>query len=307
MTLISAIPAKGGIVLCADSQETSGYYDQNGAYYELRKTVQKITPKAIGGYSIAIAGHGNPSLIESFIVRSHRAIEQETAEPTAKRLRDLLEDELSRFHLKDVVACPDQDKTFRVFIAFCCHATKEYGVWISENIVLRPVLAPELIGEVHDLYAGTVDRLFAMGMPIAQAVLTSLYVLTIGVETSNLIRDPLSVAIVRENGIWMEDANHIQESVSRLKEYEAWVNRVFLASSDTSISLKQLHETLANFSEAAIGLHEFHMRATVEAHISKGLIADDPYPKLPLGTTIDIPESGQIRYDSESESSENMP
>src|SRR5258708_28950416 len=73
VTLIAAFRSRAAIAVCADSQETITCYDEHGTSYELRKTVQKISPHVIGKYQIAIAGAGNANLIESFVIRAVRA------------------------------------------------------------------------------------------------------------------------------------------------------------------------------------------------------------------------------------------
>ena len=295
MTLILATPAKNGYVLGADSQETCPYYDENGNYRELRRTVQKIEPKAIGQYQIAIAGGGNASLIDSFIVRAHRALAQDAEPAGADTLRALLEDELADFYLKDVACCPDDDKRFQFFVGYCCPVTKQYGVWISENIVLRDVQAPELLGEAHQLYAETVDRLIATGITIPQAILATLHVLTVAEATSNSVKSPLSLAIIRENGIWMDDPPFIVDMVSRLRDIETWTNHILLACSDTSISPAKLGELLSEFGARAVALHQAQIHRVAQLQVDKGLfIINDSYSRLPPGTVLTIPESGPI-------------
>ena len=295
MTLISMTPAKDGFVLAADSQETCPSYDEQGNYRELRRSVQKIEPRAFSNYGVAIAGSGNASLIDSFIVRAHRAIEKDIENASAEHLRTLLEDELADFQIKDVVACTDDNKSFQLFIGYCCAATKEHGVWISKNVVLEDLREPALIGDAHELYSEIVDRLFAPGMTVPQAILVSLHVLTIAEATSNSVKGPFSVAIIRENGIWMDDPPFIVDMVSRLKDIEAWTNHVLLACADTSISPGKLGELLTEFSARAVGLHQAQIQRVAQMQVDKGLfIINDSHPRLPPGTRLTIPEMGSI-------------
>ncbi len=296
VTLIASFPAQDGVVLCADSQETVPFYDEHGAYRELRKTVQKIDPHIVGQYAVAFAGAGNSQLIDSFIIRARREIQADAEPPSAANLRQLLEDTLADFYLKDVVCCPDEDKRFQLYIAYQCPATKEYGVWVSEQIVLRSVDSkPELMGDRHELYTQTAHRLFESGMTIQQAILAGIRVLTIAEATSNSIRGPMAVAVVRNNGIFMEPPQFIADVVSRLDTLERWVNFIYLASADTSISPKKLSETLDGFSTIVGNFHTAQITRVAQMQVDSGLyIVNDSHPRLPLGTLMTIPESGPI-------------
>lgn len=297
MTLIATFPARNGIVVCADTQETCPYQDAQGNVYELRRAVQKLAPEQIGDYSLAIAGAGHAQLIDAFIVRVRRAILASTAQPSASALRSLLEDRLDAFYRNDVMICPDVGKDFKLFIPFFCPATREYGLWVSEQSVLRDVNGPEIIGWEHEMYAGMKSRLYKPDMSIAQAVLACLYILTVGEETSNYIRGPFHIAVVRENGIWMEPPDYIAMMSDRLRSFESGINRLFLACADTAISPEHFEEVLTTFGEQASSLHKQHLDAVVQRLVAGGLIMNLPYPPIPPGTMIRLHADGSFDAD----------
>lgn len=289
MTLLTVTPAKGAYILGADSQETCPYYDENGNYHELRKTVQKIEPQTIRNYQVAIAGSGNASLIDSFIVRANRALNAYEGLTTAQSLRELLEGELSDFQARDVPLCADQDKRFRLLIAYFCLQTKEFGVWITENIVLREVRTPELMGDAHELYAELAARLMAADMTMPQAILATLHVLTVAEATSNSIRGPHSIAVIRENGIWMEKPDYITSMTQRLQAFERQVNNIFLACADSSVQAFRLEEMLKEFSQSAVELHKRHIDEQVSRMTVQDLMTtNDAVPHLPPGSIIEL-------------------
>jgi hypothetical protein len=260
MTLIITLPSPQGFVVAADTEETCPSYDSQGNCYEIRKSVQKISPVSVGNFQFAIAGAGHAGLIDSFIVRATRAVENVSGQ-SANALRDVLENTLDQFYRNDVAICQDADKEFRLFILYFCPQTKEFGVWVSERMVLRSTAVdrPELIGWEHQLYAGVASRLFRPDLSIAQAILASLYVLKVGDETSNYIKEPFHVAIIRDNGIWMEDAEYIRTMSQRLESFEKGINELFLACADTGISPKRFDDVLIDFSQRAAALHKQHL------------------------------------------------
>jgi hypothetical protein len=300
MTLMSVFSVKNAFVLGADTQETRPSYDAQGNVYELRKAVQKITPETIGNYQIAIAGSGHAQLIDLFIVRAHRTIASDTTQPSALTLRNLLERQLDDFYRNDVSLCQDTEKEFKLLIPYFCPGTREYGVWVSEQSALRDVKAtgPELSGWEHELYSGAAEKLFTPSMSIAQGVLASLYVLAIGAETSNYIKDPFHVAIIRDNGIWMEAPDYIRMMSDRLMAWERTINKLFLACADSEISPQRFEEALSNFGQQSALLHKQQLDASVQRMVAVGLNRmATPYPQIPLGTMIRLRPDGSFEAD----------
>jgi len=290
VTLISSFRSFNGTVLCADSQETVTYYDANGNPYDLRKSVQKISPTKIGKYQIAIAGSGNAPLIESFIVRAKRAVEVLDNSPTGSTspagiaaIRDALERELATFYANDVAVCPDADKSMKLFIAAACPLAQQCALWVSENIVLRDAASPELIGWEHEMYYETAKRLGAKELSLPQAVLASIYTLTIAKQTSNYVGGPLSVVIIREDGIWPEVLPYIQAMEDRLSSYESQINELFLRCADTATSVPELEDYVEQFKKTVLSLHRDYIDQQAENSSIADLMSGNPLQKLPKG------------------------
>jgi hypothetical protein len=296
MTLIAAFRCNGGLVIAADSQET--ITDEFGNQY--RKTVQKIAPRVIGNYQLAVAGAGHAKLIEAFILHLERALKQKSLRGVTQ-FQEFVEGQLREFYASDVRLCPDEDKQIIIFIAAVCQLTKEYELWVSENVRLRTAAkdAPELIGVEYGLYTQTARRLFTDGMSMAQSVLASIYVLTLAEQTSNWVRGPMDVVTIKPNGIWAESAEYVRVMQDRLKEHESFVSAIFLSCADTSVPVHSLEKQLSEFSQATVALHRQHIdRQVRELTIEKLMSTNDPYPKFPLGSPILFTEQGQrIEHD----------
>jgi hypothetical protein len=139
VTLIAAFRSSSGIALCADSQETLTRYDDDGQPYEMRVTVQKISPMVCGKYQMAIAGSGPSGLIESFMVRADRALQDQDAVICTENnpagiaaVHTRLEIELKNFYANDVALYPDQDKNFKLFIAASCPIADSTSYWFPK-------------------------------------------------------------------------------------------------------------------------------------------------------------------------------
>jgi len=278
VTLIAAFRSPKGIALCADSQETVSIGED-----QFRATVQKITPFTAGKYQIAIAGSANDaSLIEAFFERARRLITDQDGVICTQQnpasisiIRRILEEELERFHARG-------DVDFKLFVAASCPIAQEYALWVSENIILREARSPELIGWEKELYSETASRLFAENMTLPQAVLASIYVLTVATATSNFVRNPLSVAVISKDGIWIEDAEYIRLMADRLDDYEVRMNRLFLACADTAVSVPELEDRIEEFKKSAIDLHREHINQQAAVTNIEQLFSNSPLKKLPM-------------------------
>jgi hypothetical protein len=223
VTLIAAWRCTDGVLVCADAQETVGDY---------RRSVQKITPEKMGNFQVIVAGSGNPSLIESFIIVLRRAV-------TASRFTALEEFEalaektLEDFYDCDVRLCTDEEKTMQLFIAAVADEPPDgYEVWVTENIRLRS-LRPgcELIGWEKPLYSSIAQRFYNSNITLSQAFLAGIYLFTVAGTTSNYIGGNTSVATIWGGGIAMQDADYIESTGKRLKEYEQEIRKYILYAS----------------------------------------------------------------------------
>jgi len=297
VTLIAAIPCRDGFVLAADSQETVSCWDGTQSV-DYRRTVQKITPRDMGVLSVIVAGSGNASLIDSFIPVLERKLSAESSD----NLKDFVcctEKVLADFYQADVALCPDADKTLKMFIAAVPKKTGECGVWLQKNVRLCPIADAELVGWEEALYVNSMKRFYSRDMTLQQGVLAAIYVLTIAEQTSNYVRGPMVVGVVKKNGMWMEKDEYVSAMTKRLHAYEQQVNDIFLACADTSIHGYQLEEKIKTFSQSAVELHKRHIDENVDSLTPNVLsTTNDPYPKYPLGSAISFGAAGfQFEHD----------
>lgn len=288
MTLIANLPVDGAFVIGADTQETVSYPDEQGGTFDLRKAVQKLRPETIGAYQIAIVGAGDARLIDAFILKAQRAIASDVAQPSATALRAVLEQQLVDFYRNDVPLCQDATD-FKTIIPYFCAATREYGVLVSELAAFRDInrRGPELMGWEHELYLKTAARLHQPTMSVSQGVLAALYVLTVGEDTSNYIKAPFHVAVVRDNGIWMEPDDHVRALTERLRAFDVRMGQLFLACADAGLSPQHFEETLARFGEESVRLHKQQLDDEIRRMLRAGLnTTNNPYPQIPPGAVI---------------------
>jgi hypothetical protein len=300
VTLIAAWALADSIVIHADSQETVTMDD--GAEY--RKTVQKIEPFRTRRYNVGIAGAGNARLALAFIEKLKRRLEGDTNSVGLRTFVELVEDELAQFYGHDVALCPDPEgeKEIELIIVAVATAASEYGAWVSENAVLCPINRNELIGWREALYKEIADRLYRPDMTIHEAVLAGVYLLTLAERTSNYVRGPFKVAVVRDSGIYMEPEEDIQAMAERLRDYDEKVHKIFLACADTSLHVSKLEDMLQEFADIVLALHKRHIDQSVARRGLAGLLKrDNSYPKLPPGSIVTGMADGRLVFEHDPE------
>jgi 20S proteasome alpha/beta subunit len=298
VTLIAAIPCQQGFVIAADSQETIPFFD-GLTYIEYRKTVQKIIPKEIGEFSYIVAGAGHADLIDTFIEVLDRELARKPSGNTVADFAEYVEQTLAKFYKKDVALCPSEDKEFQLFIAAVPIQGGDYGVWVQKKVRLIPVIQGELIGHRESLYVNVIRRLCKANMTIEQGVSAAVYALTIAEQTSNSVRGPMSVAIVRPYGIQMENQDYIDTLGKHLKAYEKQTSQLLLACSDTSISVPDLEDAIEAFKQTSLALHRDQIDRWAQSGNPDvfGLMGARKLPNVPITLPLDEKDKLTVEHD----------
>jgi hypothetical protein len=293
VTLIAALPYSEGFVVSADSEEHCGSF---------RRTVQKIIPEKIGNIQFFIAGAGVGTLIDSLIIRVKEQLNKKPASDL-ESFRKIVQNEIRKLYRDDIPSypAPDEDKVHKFIVAARSETPNSCAVWGSRHSTLEIIKKPELAGIEDAVYDHVAKRVYFPNAKLPQAVLAALYVMVIGKETSTLIRGDVSVAVVRKDGIHMEDSSYISNMEARLKKYEKSVNLVFLECADTSISVSHLEESIKKFSDAALNLHRFYIDGIVRDLTLESLSnVNDVVPRIPPGSVITFGAQGhQLEHDPE--------
>jgi len=293
VTLIAAFPYDEGFVVSADSEEHCGSF---------RRTVQKIIPEKIGNIQFFIAGAGIGTLIDSLIIRVKEQLNKK-ADSDLETFRKIVENEIRKLYRDDIASypAPDEEKIHKFIVAARSEAPNACAVWGSRHSSLEIVRKPELAGIEDPLYEHVAKRVYFQNAKLPQAVLAALYVMVIGKETSSLIRGDVSVTVVRNDGIYLQNEKYIADMEARLKKYEKSVNLVFLECADTSISVSQLEATIKKFSDAAVSLHRYYIDVIVSDLTLENLASfNDVLPQIPPGSVITFGAQGhQLEHDPE--------
>jgi hypothetical protein len=290
MTLIAAYRTVQGIAICADSQETVGHY---------RRTVNKISPVAVGDSQIIIAGSGNAALIDSFVICAQSALLATEGKLDLAGVTTVLNQALCEFHKDDIASYQfalDEPTEMNLFIGVGVPRSKEFNVFVTENMRLRPLKDVELIGWDEPLYWVTASRMYRRHMSLQQGVLAALSVLLIAQESSNYVREPFTVATINEYGIHVEDREFIAELGERLRAIEHLTISILLASTDSSVYSYKLKNVLDIYSSKVVELHKGFVESAINQ--SNPLTAAAMH-RVPPGILVEkLPDgSSRVRHD----------
>ncbi len=279
MTLIAAFKCSDGYVVCADSQETVGYR---------RVSRQKITPKKLGNFELAIGGSGdNGPLIDAVVHQIESKIESSADINKLPELRTLIHNELLNARKNDAQLYPRKYRDVRFVVCASSLSPPAVEVWHTAASQLIPVEEYCLVGWDEELYEHAARRLYSAGMPITQALLLGMYLLELAENTSNYVRGPTTVVVARDNGLWLEKADRVAALTERIKLFTAAVDRLVLACPDISMSDQEFAGKIKEFQETILQLRGDYLRSVAERIVSQGLESyQSPYPEIPPGMVL---------------------
>jgi hypothetical protein len=266
----------------ADSQETT----PDGC----RVTVQKIDPRVMGKFEVVVTGSGIAELIDAFTERLDRHMVGESTESVSE-FRGIVESQLEEFAMHEVAMypLPKTRKHLQFIIGCSSPKTQECLLWQTRATRLQSIKDCALIGWDIPFYQHLCQRFYRSQMTIPQAVIAGLYVLSVAEQTSNSVKGPVSVAIIKPTGITMESREYVDDLWDRLKKYRNLLDNIFMLCSDTSIYLPQLEKALGEFKDQAMLLHKTYLAGVLCQIVTQGTTSTiHPYLKVPPGITLSL-------------------
>lgn len=282
VTLIAGWGCVDGLVMHADSQETT----PDGR----RVTVQKIDPRTMGNFEVVVTGSGVGELVDAFAEQLDRYMVDESTESVLE-FRGIVEAQLKEFTMHEVAMypLPKTRKHLQFIIGCSSPKTQECLLWQTRATHLQRIKDCALIGWDIPFYQHLSQRFYRPQMTISQAVIAGLYVLSVAEQTSNSVKGPVSVAIIKPTGITMESREYVDDLWDRLKKYGALLDNIFMLCSDTSIYLPQLEKALGEFKNQAMLLHKTYLAGVLCQIVTQGTASTiHPYLKVPPGITLSL-------------------
>lgn len=278
MTYIAAFHCRDGIVMCADTQETVGEY---------KNYVEKI--EATEGYPLAVAGAGAGELIDALTdeVKTQFIASKPATIAAAK---DAVSAALNKVYEEDlpVLVLPKQHRTSRLLLAFKPNNDDFCIVTTQGRRLLNKNLERGIIGYSNDYNNELLKRLHRPSLPMSQAVALAVYLVSQSKKFDRDVGGETSIAVITSTGAYIDEKAWIEVLEKRADEILPLIDKLFLACTDIGLSKTEYEGELSSFVEAAKAVRNRHLQFAAERMLGKQLMADDPYPKFPLGGSITI-------------------
>jgi 20S proteasome alpha/beta subunit len=277
MTLIAGFKCADGYVICADSQETVGSY---------RATRQKLVPIAVGKVQMAIAGSGDGDLIDAFVGRFSQKYQQSEIAELDSAVQ-VFKDDLLAFVKEKKVKIRKIDSTFRFLLGAYSEKDKKSRLW--KTITGDPIEVTDyaLVGVEDERYEYAARNFYRAGMPISQGVFLGLYLMWLAEQTSNYVKAPISVGILKDNGLYFEDPKKINSIDQKVRLFTAQFEAQFLACSDTGLQGEEFGNRLKEFGKTVVQFRRDYIEEWVGHALDIGLDKIvEPWTQIPPGTTI---------------------
>jgi len=202
MTYISAFECEGGIVMCADTQETiKGPVSDS----DEKEYVEKLYVPENLSFPIAVGGAGVEEPIEAFSLELFERIENRGKPKTVDELRAVIKASIEEVHSSDIKisAWPKGYRTTQCIVA----AKPNEDVFSIFRITGKRVSyrkeEPVIIGYERPANMALLKRMYRPGLPMQQAVMLAIYLLSqskardvgVGVTCPPRIRDRKSTRL----------------------------------------------------------------------------------------------------------------
>ncbi|HTY83900.1 MAG TPA: hypothetical protein VMB19_06765 [Silvibacterium sp.] len=275
-----------------------------------RVTRQKLVPIAVGKVAMAIAGSGDGDLIDAFVGRlSQKYQHSEIAELDSAA--QILKHELIAFAKEKKVRIRKIDDTFRFLVGARSEKDSKCRLW--RTIIGDPIEVTDyaLIGVEDERYEYAVQNLYRLGMPISQGVFLGLYLMWLAEQTSNYVKAPVSVAILKENGLYFEDQNKVNSIDQKVRLFTAQFEAQFLACSDTGLQGEEFGNRLKEFGKTVVRFRRDFIEKWVGHALDVGLDKIvEAWTQVPLGTTIIAvpltPEQQRVQQEQQTRLAESL-
>jgi len=249
-------------------------------------TRQKLVPVLVGKMLMAVAGSGDGDLIDAFVARLSKSYSgSDIAELDSAQ--QVVKDELAAFAKEKGVRIRKIDGSVRLLFGTHSEKDKQCGLW--KTVTGDPVEVHDyaLIGAEDERYDYAIRNFYRRDMPISQGVFLGLYLMWLAEQTSNYVKAPISVAILKNNGLQFEDQDKIASIDQKVRLFTTQFEAQFLACSDTGLQGEEFGKRLVEFGVTVAEFRREFIEEWVGHAIDTGLDrVVEQWNPIPAGTTV---------------------
>ncbi len=314
MSYIAAYHCKTGIVMCADTQETVG---------DEKNYVEKLVVIEDLSYPLAVAGAGFGDLIDcstdEIIARAKSEHPRTKAE-----LKTMIRNALKEVYEKDLptLVTKKQHRTPELLIA--AKIEEGFVIFPTKGRRVREETRKAIIGYGTKYNFELLKRLHSEDLSMQQAVMLGIYLTSQSKKYDDGVGGETRIAVVVENGAWIDDQEYVENSETRVREFLAVTDALFLDCIDMSIAPNKFSELLGKFQADVTSLRSTYLNysaaRTLKRSFGDPTYRGDAYAKVFPGavakvagdlsvrvtdTPLEIPEAVQKFIDKRREKERN--
>jgi len=231
MTAVVGVKCDGGVVLCADAQETSG---------AMKLPIQKLVPYQTEWYRAGIGGSGfDGDIIDMLVERLLGKLDKGNAYDTPSKMRLAMESVLVDAYGKLIkTAWPEQSIETEVDLLIALHAQNSGDVVLlkSHRTCVRILSTFDIIG-AGDVMKYVALNLFRPNMPISQGVLLSIHLVGLAKKYVEGCGGPIQTLIITpERGPEVENAEGVERKERFFDSLNEILGEIILTAPDTWLS-----------------------------------------------------------------------
>jgi len=283
MSYIVAFHCHGGIVMCADSQET---------VRDEKQYSEKIAVVDDQAYPLAVGGAGVTEIIEAFAQEICEQIS--LSKPKSKKeLKFLVRASIIKVYQEDVpVAVISRQLRTREFLVAAKPLEETFVILRLRGKRVYEVKEKAIIGYATTLNNRLLERMFRPNLSMQKAVMLAVFLVSQSKAIDLGVGGQTKVAVVVENGAWFDDDVYVQNSEERVKQFLALSDSLFLDSIDVSIPPSELKARLDEFQRKINDLRDDHIKytflRTMDRTSNDPTYKGDPYSKVFLGAEFTV-------------------
>jgi len=187
--------------MSADTQETWG---------DFVTFVEKLSIQRMETHELCIGGAGRSELINGFIQLVAERVRKDRPQ-NDDALAVTIRSALGYFYRNDVALLPgnDEDKEIQFLIAARSNAG-EISLWKTEGMRLYPVDDYAVTGHETPFCQYVMGRIYDPAIPLDNAVLMSVWLVSVAKATSAYVGGPTGIVVVDRNGIYSKTPDELK-------------------------------------------------------------------------------------------------
>jgi hypothetical protein len=285
MSYIAAFPCREGYVCCADTLET---------VEEEKQYVEKLSVYGDMEYPFCIGGAGTSEVIDALTQEiAERILNQKPhgtpalAECIKQAARDVYQNDVP------VMALKKQQRTAQLLIA--ANSNPNETEFCLFRLVGKQVSKVEraVIGYATAANHALLRRLHDSEMPMSQAVMLAIYLVSQSKLTDRDVGGDTSVGIVSQFNAKLEDKEYIDSIEARIKDFLSVTDSLFLHLSDVGLSRFEFDNKMQKFVDLLCIQREIaseHILKYIQFLVDTDKLRTTswPYSKIPKGTRFEV-------------------